>query len=135
MTYEIYDINGLNVHTGNLPTNPEHLDSLRRVTSTVVDIYFCKRTRDGVEEKTPYDTRSITGNKSGLGITIRDQTSGEIATLHVGSLDKVTRVLNALEVRPESLASAVGKEVNAYKDAIALYGIWVPTFARERRIA
>jgi len=43
--------------------------------------------------------------------------------------------LSELEIRPESLALAVGREVNAYKDSVALYGIWIPQFARERRVA
>lgn len=125
----------MKVHTGDLTTTPEHLDSLRRVTSTITDIYFCKRTRDGVEEKVPYNSKSVSANQSGLGIAIRDPSSGETPTLHIGGLDKIMDTLKDLDASPESIASAVGREVNAYRDALTLYGIWIPTFAKERRVA
>lgn len=134
MACEIHNVNGLKVHTGDLSTTPEHLDSLRRVTSVVTDAYFCKRTPDGVEEKVLYDPKSIKSNKAGLGLTIKSP-DGEQATLHIGGLDNIMSVLSELEVTPESLALAVGREVNAYKDSFTLYGIWIPTFARERRVA
>src|SRR3989338_7702037 len=134
MAYEIHYVNGLKVHTGDLPTTPQHLDSLRRVTSVVTDAYFCKRTPDGIEEKVLYDPKAIKANKAGLGLTIISP-DGEQATLHIGGLDNIMSALSELEVRPESLALAVGREVNAYKDSAALYGIWIPQFARERRVA
>ena len=133
MTYEIHDVNGLKVYTGDLSTTPEHLDSLRRITSVVADAYFCKRTHDGVEEKVLYDPKAIKSNKAGLGLTIKSP-DGEQATLHIGGLDNIMSALSELEVIPESLALAVGREVNAYRDSFTLYGIWIPTFARERRV-
>ena len=134
MVYEIQNVNGLKVHPGDLPTTPEHLDSLRRVTSVITDAYFCKRTSDGVEEKIHYDPQAIKSNKAGLGLTINSP-DGEQATLHIGGLDNIISVLSELKVKPESLALAVGREVNAYKDSATLYGIWIPGFSRKRRIA
>jgi hypothetical protein len=134
MAYEIHDVNGLKVHTGDFSTTPEHLDSLKRVTSVVTDAYFCKRTPDGFREKVLYDPKAIKSNKAGLGLTIKSP-DGEQATLHVGGLDNVMSALSDLEVTPESLALAVGREVCAYRDSLTLYGIWIPTFARERRVA
>lgn len=124
MAYEIHDVNGLKVHTGNFSTTPEHLNSLRRVTSTVTDAYFCKRTPDGIEEKVLYDLKAIKSNKAGLGLTIQSP-DGEQATLHIGGLDNIMSALSELEVTPESVALAVGRKVNAYKDSLTLYGIWI----------
>ena len=125
MVFETDEVNGKKVYTGDLSTTPEHLDSCRRVTSRITDIYFCKRTPDGEEEKVLYDEKLIKANKAGLGIRILDPTNGETATVHIGGLETVSAALSDLKVNPASLAESVGKEINAYRDAAAVWGLGI----------
>jgi|SRR3989344_3302829 len=134
MAYETYNVNGLKVYTGDLSTSLEHLNKMMSVTSTIMDIYFCKRTVEGIEEKVLYDLESLMSKKTELGITIRCQSSREIETLHVVGFDRVNETLKDLDIGPESIALGVGRTVNAYKEGTTLYGIWIPTFTKERSV-
>ncbi|MBI2675938.1 MAG: hypothetical protein HYX24_05740 [Candidatus Aenigmarchaeota archaeon] len=120
-------VNELKVHTGQWPSDERQLDSLRRVTSEIVDIGFYRRNPDTmVAERVPYNADSIRRSISHLGATLRDPTTREEATIYVSGLENVEELLGDLGVSPVEPFPAVGRQVNAYRDSLTLYGVWVP---------
>jgi hypothetical protein len=122
-------VNDFKVHTGQWTTDEEQLNSLKRVTSEIIDIGFYQRNPDTmVAERVPYDEGAVKEGRYHLGITLKDPTTKEEATIYVDGTDNVKDLLKDLGVDPVNTFPAFGKLLNVYKDALTLYGIWVPTF-------
>ncbi len=120
-------VNELKVHTGQWQADERHLDSLRRVTSEIIDVGFYSRNPDTmVAERVPYNADSVRRGRSHLGVRLRDPTTREEATIYVGGLENVEELLGDFGVSPIEPSPAVGRQVNAYRDSLTLYGIWVP---------
>ncbi len=122
------EVNEHKVHTGTWPTSRDHLDSLQRITSKIVEIYFFRRVPDnrhGLLTKIDYDRRLIRNNKSGLDIRIQTPDHAH-ATLSFYGLKQIDDIFDSLDLIPSVINRAVGRKVNAYTNGGSLYGIWIP---------
>lgn len=133
MDYQTCRVGDQDVYVGKLPTTSEELSSMRRVTSIIRDIYFFEEEGES-RKKVVYNDESLRSEKSGLGIEVGHLATREEGIFSVVGFNGVSAILKKLEIGPESIARGVGRTVTSYVQGLQVYGFWIPTFTKERRI-
>ena len=133
----IYKWNFDTIHTGNMPTNLEHLKTLQRELARVMDAYYYSRNIRTVETQFPfnekhiddrdkvmYDKRSVQVGETGLGIEVLGSKSHHRSVLHITNSTDISALLKDVHIKPEEIKRLVGREIFMHKDKNgAMYGI------------
>jgi hypothetical protein len=133
MAYDIFNIKGKKVYTGFLSTCENHLEEIVRENAIIYDLYFFQDNEDKIEEKVLYDLSKISKHEIGIALVLKDNCGYELK-MSIKGLDNIGSIFSDLSIRPESIASAIGRIVYAYIDNDNLYGIYIPVYDKDRRV-
>ena len=120
-------IEKVKVYEGHLPVSSRGLACLERQDVLIEEMHFFKRSSRGEgfeNERVPYKRNLISQRKHGLSVGIRTP-KDETTNLHVFGYRDIRDLLNDLGITQDSLNSARGREVVAYRSDAALYGLRV----------